>query len=183
MARLLYSANVTLDGCITDREGSFDWGFPSAELHQYFNDLFRPVGTHVYGRRLYETMAVWETMGDDDPVTRDFAEVWRGADKIVYSRTLEQPGTPRTRIENDFDAGALRTLVDTADLDVLIGGAELAGQALAAGIVDDLHTFVFPVVVGGGVRALPDGVRLDLELVGEDRFDNGVVHLHHRVLR
>ncbi|MRJ75845.1 deaminase [Aeromicrobium sp. SMF47] len=183
MARLLHSSNVTLDGYITDRKGSFDWGVPSAELHQFFNDLFRPVGTHLYGRRLYETMAVWETMGDDDPVTRDFAEIWRAADKVVYSRSLEHPSTPRTRIESDFHAGAVRSLVDAAERDVLIGGAELAGQALAAGIVDDLHTFVSPVVVGGGARSLPDDVRIDLQLVDEHRFDNGVVHLHHRVVR
>ncbi|AWB93794.1 dihydrofolate reductase family protein [Aeromicrobium chenweiae] len=183
MARLLYSTNVSLDGRISDGQGRFDWSEPSTELHQYYNDLFRPVGTHVYGRRLYDSMVVWETLDDEDAVLRDFAGIWRSADKVVHSRTLERPGSARTRIEPDFDPAAVRALVDAADRDVLIGGAELAGQALASGIVDDLHTFVYPVVVGDGPRYLPDGVRMDLELVGQRRFGNGVVHLQHRVLR
>lgn len=183
MGRLIYSTNISLDGYIADRQGRFDWSEPSAELHAYFNDLFRPVRTHLYGRRLYDTMAVWETLDDDDPVMRDFAAIWRATDKVVYSRTLERPTTTRTRIEPELEPEAVRSLVSAADHDVLIGGAELAGQALAAGLVDDLHTFVFPVVIGQGSRSLPDDVRIDLELVGERRFDNGVVHLHHHVRR
>lgn len=183
MGRLVHSTNISLDGYIADRDGSFDWSEPDPTVHQAINDLVRPMGTHLYGRRLYGFMAVWETLDDDAPEMRDFAQLWRSADKIVYSRTLSDPSSSRTRIEHGFDPATARALVDASDTDVLIGGAELTGQALAAGIVDEIHAFVYPVIVGGGTRWLPDDVRLDLELVGEDRFAGGVVHLHHRVVR
>jgi dihydrofolate reductase len=183
MGRLVHSTNISLDGCITDTDGRFDWSVPDRTVHMAINDLVRPMRTHLYGRRLYDVMAVWETFDDDAPESRDFAQVWRGTDKIVYSRTLEQPTTSRTRVEDDFDPATVRAFVDASETDVLIGGAELTGQALAAGIVDDLHAFVSPVVLGGGTRWLPEGVHLDLELVAEDRFASGVVHLHHRVVR
>ncbi|MCW2770802.1 MAG: deaminase [Aeromicrobium sp.] len=183
MARLLYLSNISLDGYIADAQGRFDWSEPSAEVHQYINDVVRATGTHLYGRRNYEVMTFWETVDDDDPVMRDFARIWQATSKIVYSRTLERPTSARTRIERELDPEAVRSLVDGADRDVLVGGAQLAGQALAAGLVDELHLFVSPVVIGGGTRCLPDDVRIDLELIDEHRFDNGVVHLHYRVVR
>lgn len=185
MARLVYSAITSLDGYVADREGSFDWSMPDEEVHAAANDLQRTIGTHLYGRRLYEVMVAWETWPGEDaePVLQDFARAWRAADKVVVSRSLAQVSSERTRLERSFDADAVRQLVATAERDVLIGGADLAGQALTAGLVDDVHLFLSPVLVGGGTRALPDGVRLDLELVGDRRFDNGVVQLHHRVRR
>ena len=183
MGRLIYLSNISLDGYIADRDGNFDWSTPSAASHAVTNDLVRPVGIHLYGRRMYDVMTFWETVDDDDPAMRDFAEIWQATDKVVYSRTLDRPSSARTRIEPEFDPETVRALVAGASTDVLIGGAELAGQALAAGLVDDLHLFVSPVVVGAGTRCLPDDVRLDLELVDEHRFDNGVVHLHHRTVR
>jgi len=183
MGRLIYLINTSLDGYIADRDGSFDFSAPSAEGHAFINDVVRTTGTHLYGRRNYDLMAVWETWGDDDPVTRDFAEIWRAADKVVYSRTLAEPSSTRTRIEREFEPETVRSLVAAAEQDVLIGGAELAGQAITAGLVDDIHLFVAPVIIGGGTPALPDHVRIELELVAVDRFDNGVVHVHHRVVR
>ena len=183
MGRLIYLINTSLDGYIADRDGSFDFSAPSAEGHAFINDVVRTTGTHLYGRRNYDLMAVWETWGDDDPVTRDFAEIWRAADKVVYSRTLAEPSSTRTRIEREFEPETVRSLVSAAEQDVLIGGAELAGQAITAGLVDDIHLFVAPVIIGGGTPALPDHVRIELELVAVDRFDNGVVHVHHRVVR
>lgn len=185
MARLVYTTNVSLDGYTADADGRFDFAAPDAEVHGFINDLERGVGTYLYGRRLYETMRVWQTLdvSEAPPEVRDYAEIWRAAEKVVYSRTLEEPTTPRTRIERDLEPAAVRRLVDAADRDVSIGGPALAAAVLRAGVVDDLHTFVVPVVVGGGTRALPDGARLDLELAAEHRFDGGVVHLHHRVRR
>ena len=182
MADLIYVALASLDGYIEDEDGKFDWAEPDEEVHSFANDLERQVGTHLYGRRLYETMAVWETLPlDDQPgYIRDFAELWRDSDTIVYSRTLGAPSTARTRIERDFDPDAVRQLKDEADRDLAVGGAKLAGQALRAGLVDELHLLLAPVLVGGGKRALPDDVRLPLELVGERRFDSGFVHLHYR---
>ena len=182
MADLIYAALASLDGYIEDEDGNFDWAKPDEEVHSFVNELERGVGTYLYGRRLYETLAVWETLPlDEQPgYIRDYAELWRDSDKIVYSRTLDAPSTSRTRIERDFNADAVRRLKDEAKRDLAVGGAELAGQALRAGLVDELHLLLAPFVVGGGKRALPDDVRLPLELVGDRRFDSGFVHLHYR---
>ena len=184
MAKLIYSAIASLDGYVEDEQGGFEWAAPDKEVHAFVNELERPIGSYLYGRRMYETMAAWETMGtsdDDDAVTREFGEIWRAAEKIVYSRTLDAVSSARTRIERDFDVDAIRRLKETSGSDLSVGGAELAGQALAAGVVDELHLLLGPVVVGGGRRALPDGVRTRLELIDERRFASGVVHVHYRV--
>ena len=184
MARLIYSVVMSLDGYVADENGNFDWAAPDEEVHQFFNDLERPVGTHLYGRRMYDTMVYWETahtMADQRAVELDYAAVWQAADKIVYSRTLETVASERTRIERDFDPNAVRRMKEVAERDISVGGAELAGQALTAGLVDECNLVIAPVLVGGGTRALPDGVRRGLELVGERRFGNGMVHLHYRV--
>jgi dihydrofolate reductase len=182
MADLIYAALASLDGYIEDEDGTFGWAEPDEEVHAFVNELVRGVGTYLYGRRLYETLAVWATLPlDEQPgYIRDYAELWRDSDKIVYSRTLDTASTPRTRIERDFDAEAVRRLKDEAKNDLGVGGAELAAEAFRAGLVDELHLLLAPVVVGGGKRALPDDVRLPLELVGERRFDSGFVHLHYR---
>ena len=186
MAKLTYAAITSLDGYIEDQDGRFDWSAPDAEVHAFVNDLVRPAGTYLYGRRLYETMAVWETIGRDAaaataaPEEVDFAEVWRAADKVVYSRTLDAVSTPRTRIERAFDPEAVRRLKDTADREITVGGADLARHAFAAGLVDEVHLFVNPVAVGGGKLALPRDLRVDLELLDHRRFGSGVVHLHYR---
>ena len=184
MAKLIYSAIASLDGYVEDERGSFAWAAPDEEVHAFVNDLERPIGTYLYGRRMYETMVYWEsvtTTADQSEVARDFAEIWRAAEKIVYSRSLETPSSARTRIEHDFDPAAVRELKQSSARDITIGGAELAGEALAAGLVDELHLFLCPVVVGGGKRALPDDVPVELELVDEHRFRNGVVHLRYEV--
>jgi dihydrofolate reductase len=182
MAKLIYAAIASLDGYVADERGNFDWAAPDEEVHAYVNDLERPIGTHLYGRRMYEVMAVWETMqtAHEPPVIADFAGIWRAADKIVYSRTLEEVSSARTRIEREFDPDAVRQLKARAALDITIGGPNLAGQAIEAGLVDELHLFLTPIVVGRGKRALLDDVRVALELLDERRFDNGVVHLHYR---
>ena len=182
MADLIYAALASLDGYIEDEDGKFDWAKPDEDVHTFVNELERGVGTYLYGRRLYETLAVWETLPlDEQPgYIRDYAELWRDSDKIVYSRTLDAPSTSRTRIERDFDADAVRRLKDEAERDLAVGGAELAAEAFRAGLVDELHLLLAPVLVGGGKRALPDDMRLPLELVGERRFDSGFVHLHYR---
>jgi dihydrofolate reductase len=183
VAKLVYSALASLDGYVADANGNFDWAAPDEEVHAFVNELERPIGTYLYGRRMYEVMAVWETLPlEDEPaVMRDFAELWRAAEKVVYSRTLESVATPKTRLERDFDPEAVRRLKDAAASDIGVGGAELAGHALAAGVVDELHLFLSPIVVGGGTRALPGGVRLALALLDERRFANGVVYLRYRV--
>jgi dihydrofolate reductase len=178
---LIYAAIASLDGYVADVDGRFDWARPDAELHAFVNDLERPIGTYLYGRRMYETMAAWETTDGDAPETHDYAALWRATDKVVFSRTLQAVTTSRTRLERSFDPEAVRALKDAAATDVSIGGSGLAGQALAAGLVDELHLFLHPVVIGAGKRALPDGVRLDLELVDERRFTSGALHLHYRV--
>jgi dihydrofolate reductase len=184
MAKLIYSAIASLDGYVEDEQGKFDWVAPDDEVHAFVNDLERAIGTYLYGRRMYETMVVWETAGtgDDSPaVIRDFAVIWRSAKKIVYSRTLQTASSARTRIELSFDPDVIRRLKETSKADLTIGGAELAGQAIAAGLVDECHLFLGPVVVGGGKRALPDNIHAQLELLDERRFRRGVVHLHHRI--
>jgi dihydrofolate reductase len=184
MARLIYSAITSLDGYIEDEDGRFDWAVPDEEVHSFVNDLERQAGTYLYGRRMYEVMAAWETastLADQPPVMRDFAEIWQAADKVVYSRTLETVVSARTRIERDFDPEAVRQTKAQAERDIGVGGPDLAAQAIKAGLVDECHLFLVPIVVGGGKRALPDGARMKLELLGERRFGNGVVHLHYRI--
>ena len=178
MGRLIYAAIASLDGYVADEHGRWDWSVPSAEVHAFVNDRMRPVRTHLLGRRMYEVLVAWETMDDPAPLMRDFAQIWRAAEKIVYSSTLGEVRSARTRIERAFDTDAVRELKRAGDL--TIGGPQLAAEAFAAGLVDDVHLVLSPVIVGGGTRALPDGVRLDLELVDERRFANGAVHLHHR---
>jgi dihydrofolate reductase len=183
VARLIYLAITSLDGYVADDEGGFEWAVPDEEVHAFVNDLVRPVGTHLYGRRMYETMAGWETMdtGPDQPAPiRDFAELWRAADKIVYSRTLDTVTTARTRLEREFDADAVARLKASASADVSVSGPELAAHAIRAGLVDDWHLILAPILVGGGAPSLPAGVRLRLDLVDERRFDNGFVHLQYR---
>jgi len=182
MARLIYSVISSLDGYVADTEGTFDWALPSDEEHAFVNDLERGAGTHLYGRRMYEVMQVWETdpsFAESSPVTSDYARIWQSADKIVYSRTLTQAVTARTRIEREFDADAVGRLKASADRDLGIGGPNLAAHAIRAGLIDEYHFFVAPVIVGGGKRALPDDVRLTLALIDERRFDNGVVYLKY----
>jgi dihydrofolate reductase len=179
---LIYAMIASLDGYVEDESGRFDWAAPDEEVHAFVNELERPIGTYLYGRRMYETMVAWETMDDEHPVMRDFAELWRAAEKIVYSRSLESPSSARTRVEHDFDAAAVRRLKESAQGDIGIGGPELAGQAIAAGLVDECHLIVVPVLVGGGKRALPDGVRADLELLDERRFAGGAVYLRYKLL-
>ena len=181
MAKLIYAAITSLDGYVADRDGNFDWAAPDAEVHAFVNELERPIGTYLYGRRLYEVMLHWETPPPADAqVERDYAAIWQAADKVVYSRTLETVSSARTRIEREFDPEAVRQMKAFLRRDISVGGPELAAQALAAGLVDEIHLLVTPVVVGGGTRSLPDDVSLRLELLDERRFGNGVVHLHYR---
>lgn len=184
VAQLVYSFIASLDGYVEDAGGRFDWAAPSEEAHAFINELEAPVGTYLYGRRMYETMIVWETdatLAQHSPATRDFAEIWQAADKIVYTSTLAEVPTRRTRIERRFDADEVRALKAAAGSDLAIGGAELAGHALAEGVVDECQAFLAPVVVGGGKRALPDRVPLDLELTDERRFESGMVYLRYRI--
>jgi len=184
MARLIYATIASLDGYIEDERGTFDWAAPSDEVHAFVNDLERPIGTHLYGRRMYETMVFWESPPDlaaEPPVFQDYAELWQAADKIVYSRTLAAAASARTQIEREFEIEAVRRLKASADRDISVGGPDLAAHAIRAGLVDEYHVFITPVLVGGGKRALPDNVRLDLDLLDERRFGSGVVHLHYRI--
>jgi dihydrofolate reductase len=182
VAKLIYSAIASLDGYVADETGNFAWAAPDEEVHAFVNDMERPVGTYLYGRRMYETMVYWETAEEDDsPITRDYAEIWRAADKIVYSRTLDSVSSARTTLRRDFDAEEVRSLKDAATADLGVGGPELAAQALKAGLVDELHLFLSPVVVGGGTPCLPGGIRASLSLLEERRFGNGVVHLHYAI--
>ena len=181
MGKLIYSAISSLDGYVADEAGKFDWAEPDEEVHAFVNDLERPVGTYLYGRRMYEVMVDWGTMdlAGQPPFVRDFAQIWRAADKIVYSRTLETVSSARTQIERDFDPEAVRRMKAAAGRDLTVGGADLAAQAIEAGLVDEYRLFVAPVVVGGGKRSLPDDVCLELELADERRFGNGTVHLRY----
>ncbi len=183
MAKLIYSAIASLDGYVEDEHGRFGWAKPDEEVHAFVNELERPIGTYLYGRRMYETMVFWETVSTsgEPAVFRDYAELWRTADKIVHSRTLEEVSSARTRIEREFDPDAIRALKRTAAADIAVGGSELAGQALAAGLVDELHLLLYPIIVGGGKPALPDHVRAGLELIDERRFQSGVVYVSYRV--
>lgn len=187
MAKLIYGVISSLDGYIEDADGTFDWAEPDEEVHAFVNDLMRPVGTYLLGRRMYETMVFWEHPPDlaaQSPVVQDFAEIWQRAEKIVYSRTLQAAASARTRIERDFDPEAVRQLKATAGRDLIVGGPELAAQAIEAGLVDECHLFLVPVAVGGGKRALPErNLRLKLELLDERRFRNGTMFLHYRTRR
>jgi dihydrofolate reductase len=184
VAKLSYYAISSLDGYIEDADGKFDWAEPDEEVHAFVNDLVRPVGTYLLGRRMYETMVFWESPPDlveQPPFVQDFAEIWQRADKIVYSKTLQMLSSARTRIERHFDPDVVRQLKATAGPDITVGGPELAAQAIGAGLVDAYHIFLVPVLVGGGKHSLPDdNVRASLELLGERRFRNGTVYLHYR---
>jgi len=184
MGRLTYSAIASLDGYVADDQGTFDWSAPDEEVHRFVNELERPVGTYLYGRRMYEVMRAWErqdTVAGGTAQLQDFARLWQAADKVVYSRTLQGPSSARTRIERDFDPEHVRRMKAAAPHDMTVGGPELAAQAIRAGLVDDCHLFLSPIVVGGGKPALPRGTRVDLELLAERRFGSGVVHLHYRI--
>jgi dihydrofolate reductase len=184
VAKLIYSAIASLDGYIEDASGQFGWAAPDDEVHAFVNELERPVGTYLYGRRMYDTMVYWESPPDlarQSKAVQDFAQIWQAADKVVYSRTLSSPSSDRTSIERELDVDAVRRLKETASRDVTVGGPELAAQAIAAGLVDEFQLFLVPVVVGGGKRALPEGVRLNLKLLDERRFGNGTVYLRYRV--
>ena len=186
MARLIYSAITSLDGYVADEDGNFEWAAPDAEVHSFVNELERPIGTYLYGRRMYEVMLFWETVSTEAaqaPFMRDFAELWRAADKVVYSTTLEAESSARTRIERDFDPDAVAGMRASAEQDISVGGPNLAAQAIRAGLVDELQLFLTPVVVGGGQHWLPDGAQLSLELVDERRFASGVVFLRYRPRR
>ena len=182
MAKLIYSGITSLDGYIADADGNFDWSMPDEEVHAFVNDLTRPIGTYLFGRRMYEVMVVWEELADDPElpaVEQDFARIWQNADKIVYSTTLETVPSARTRIERSFDPEEIRRMKASAERDLVVDGAELAAHALRAGLVDECHLLVSPVMVGGGKRFLPDGVRMQFELLEERRFGNGVVFLRY----
>jgi dihydrofolate reductase len=184
MAKLVYSAITSLDGYIEDEDGNFDWAAPDEEVHAFVNDLERPVGTYLYGRRMYETMVYWETartLPDEPPVFRDYTAIWQAADKVVYSKSLATVSSDRTRIERDFDPDAIREMKASAVRDISVGGPGLAAQAIKAGLVDEFQFFVSPIVVGGGKPSLPSNVRLKLELMAERRFGNGVVYTRYRV--
>jgi dihydrofolate reductase len=182
MAKLIYSALTSLDGYLADGDGNFVWAMPDEEVHTFINDLVRPVGTHLYGRRMYETMLNWLTAHTvaDHPVEQDFAEIWQVAEKVVYSKTLETVSSARTRIERPFDPDAIRQMKASAERGISVGGPELAAQAFEAGLVDECHLFLAPIVIRGGKRALPEGVRVVLGLLDERRFGNGMVYLHYR---
>jgi len=183
MAKLIYSAIASLDGYVADRDGNFDWAAPDEEVHAFVNDLERTVGTYLYGRRMYEVMVAWETMplADEPAVIRDFAEIWRAADKVVYSTTLGTASSARTRIEHVFDPDVVRRMKATAARDISVGGPGLAAEAIHAGLVDECHLFLTPILVGAGTPSLPHDMRLQLELLEERRFESGVVHLHYRM--
>ncbi len=184
MAKLIYSAIMSLDGYIEDESGSFDWAAPDEEVHAFVNDLERPIGSYLYGRRMYETMAVWEDsegFASQSPITRDYAAIWQAAEKIVYSRTLDVAASARTRIERDFDPAAIRSMKAQTQRDLSIGGPNLAAQALKVGLVDECQLFLAPVAVGGGKPALPSQLRVKLNLLAERRFGSGVVYLRYAV--
>jgi dihydrofolate reductase len=185
MAKLIYSVISSLDGYVADVNGNFDWAAPDEEVHTFVNDLQRPVGTYLYGRRMYEVMVAWETahtFADQRPVMLDFAELWQAADKVVYSRTLEEVSSARTQIERDFDPDAVRQMKASADRDITVGGPDLAAHAFRAGLIDECQLLLTPIIVGGGKRALPDKARVKLELLDERRFGNGVVYLRYRTI-
>lgn len=183
MSRLIYTTIASLDGYVADADGNFDWAAPDEEVHRFVNDLERPIGTYLYGRRMYEVMVFWEgadALADRSPLAQDFAAIWQAAEKVVYSKTLAVVSSARTTIEADFDPEAVRRLKAGAHHDINVAGPHLAAQAIAAGLVDEYHLFIAPVIVGGGTRSLPNGVLVGLELLDERRFGSGMVHLHYR---
>ena len=171
---------MSVDGYVADEHGNFDWAAPDEEVHTFVNELERPAGTYLLGRRMYEVLAYWETSTDEAPFMRDFAEMWRAADKVVYSRTLTTVSSAKTRIERDFDPEAVRQMKAGSTRDITVGGPHLAAEAIRSGLVDEFHLVIVPIVVGGGNRALPDDVHVDLELLDERRFSGGVVYLRYR---
>jgi dihydrofolate reductase len=186
MAKLIYSAIGSLDGYVEDTSGKFEWAAPDEEVHAFVNELERPIGTYLYGRRMYETLVFWETVdpdGDGPAVAREFAAIWQAAEKVVYSRTLETVSSARTRIERELDLDAIERVKQSSGSDISIGGAELGGQAIAGGLVDELQLLLVPVLVGGGKQALPNDVRARLELLDECRFQSGAVFLRYRMRR
>ena len=183
MGKLIYAALASLDGYVEDGEGKFDWAEPDEDVHAFVNDLERPIGTYLYGRRMYETMVFWETAGtepDEPAVFSDYAAIWRAAEKVVYSTTLESVSSEKTRIERTFDPDAVGKLKAEADHDLTVDGPNLAAQAIAAGLVEEYHLFITTSVVGGGKRFFPDGVRLDLDLVEQRTFDTGLMYARYR---
>jgi len=184
VAKLIYSAITSLDGYVADASGNFDWAVPSDEVHAFINDLERPIGTYLYGRRMYETMKGWEhveSLADQRPVMQDYGTIWKSAEKTVYSRTLDSVSTARTRIVRELDVDAVRAMKKTEPRDIGIGGAELASYGMAKGLVDECRLFLTPIIVGGGTRALPDALRAHLELLDERRFENGVVYVRYEM--
>lgn len=183
MANLIYSILASLDGYVADEHGNFDWTEPDEEVHTFVNDLERSIGTYLYGRGMYEVLVAWETLdlAGQPPHIRDYAEIWRAADKVVYSTTLESVSSAKTRLERELDPEAVRQMKASAEAELSVGGPNLAAEVFRAGLVDEVHLFLAPVVVGGGTRALPEGLRADLELLDHRRFGNGTVHLHYRV--
>jgi dihydrofolate reductase len=185
MAKLIYSAITSLDGYVADERGRFDWAAPSEEVHAFVNEQERRIGTYLYGRKMYEVMRYWETAptaGAEPPVMLDYARIWQGAEKVVYSTSLASASSARTRIERRFDPEMVRRMKAEATADISVGGPHLAAAALAAGLVNEIHFFLTPIIVGGGNRALPNDVRAPLELLDERRFGDGVMHLHFRVV-
>jgi dihydrofolate reductase len=185
MARLIYASNMSLDGYTEDERGAFDWAPPDDDVFVFITELMRSAGTYLYGRRMYETMAVWETdstLAAESDLAAHYAKVWRAADKVVYSSSLPAPSTANTRLEPRFDRSEVHDLKAAASRDLLVGGPNLAAQALVAGLVDELQLFVWPVVLGGRKAALPADMRADLELIDQHRFGNGVVHLRYRLV-
>jgi dihydrofolate reductase len=183
MAKLIYSTLTSLDGYVNDEDGGFSWAKPDEEVHSFVNELERPIGTYLYGRRMYEVMRYWQDPDDleaQPSYIKDYAEIWQVADKVVYSSSLDSASTPRTRLERKFDPATVREMKDAAESDLSVGGPTLAAEALRARLVDELHQFLYPVAVGGGTAWLPGGVHLELELLDEGRFPGGVVHLHYR---
>ncbi|HKH22475.1 MAG TPA: dihydrofolate reductase family protein [Solirubrobacterales bacterium] len=183
MAKLIYSMQTSLDGYVNDEKGEFGWAAPGAEVHSFFNELERPVGIHLYGRRMYEVMRYWQDppdLAEQPPHIREYAEIWQAADKVVYSTSLDTAPTPRTRLEREFEPEAIRAMKEGAAADLSLGGPTLAATALRAGLVDELHQVLYPVVVGGGTAWLPDDLHLELDLLDERRFGGGAVHLHYR---
>jgi dihydrofolate reductase len=182
MAKLIYSAICSLDGYVADERGNFDWAVPDEEVHAFVNDLEREIGTYLYGRRLYDVMVLWETVDttDQPPHIADYANIWRAADKVVYSTTLQTVPSSKTRMERAFDLAAVREMKSQAARDISVGGPELASQAIRAGLCDEIRLFLHPIVVGGGTPSLPGDVRVSLELLDERRFPSGVVYLDYR---